>query len=598
MLFCPRALRRALRCGNSRSLLVDLFFILLFILACSVVASHLHGDPPSRGNDIEDEVLAQPNMLQRVIHDDVVKVRRPPEAQLNQPTRRRMEHARMSSRGRKEIDGVSYPLLNSAGNFIPIRRIVHVDLKGGAWRMGFFNETFRMLKLLGATGILLEWEDMFPFSGRLAAAVNGDAYSREQVNQILEGARTNGLKVIPLVQTFGHLEWILKLEQFAHLREAAAYPQVICFSSDEAWQLLQEMIDEVMSVHAKFGMQFFHMGADEVFQIGYCNSTLEAMRRHGSKERAMLWHMARVAEHIKRNADMPVSVLAWHDMLVEVAEDDLRMYRLPDLIEPVLWSYAEDLSQYLSPGTWFALKPFGKVWGASAFKGADGPMRYSSNPIHYIRNNEAWTMQLTANYKDFDLIQGLVITGWSRYDHMAILCELFPVAVPALAMSLESVIEGRMMNAEYPKTSRLLRCTAPVDPGFVVGCQFPGARVYELINEFWSQHEQMRRYVDTDFDFNGWLSEFAIRRLYSSPMYVEKVLRFIEFYLTPMQRLRDELRIEMNKVFFNDTVNEFIETYVEKDVKLLEERRRLGTQIFEQRHFAKRPFVVKPSNGV
>lgn len=51
------------------------------------------------------------------------------------------------------------------------------------------------------------------------------------------------------------------------------------------------------------------------------------------------------------------------------------------------------------------LQPFGKVWGASAFKGADGPMRYSSNPIHYIRNNEAWTMQLTGNYKDFDLIQ-------------------------------------------------------------------------------------------------------------------------------------------------------------------------------------------------
>lgn len=43
-------------------------------------------------------------------------------------------------------------------------------------------------------------------------------------------------------------------------------------------------------------------------------------------------------------------------MLVEVAEEDIRMYKLPDLIEPVLWSYAEDLSQYLSPGTWFALK--------------------------------------------------------------------------------------------------------------------------------------------------------------------------------------------------------------------------------------------------
>uniref|UniRef100_A0A915BDR3 beta-N-acetylhexosaminidase n=1 Tax=Parascaris univalens TaxID=6257 RepID=A0A915BDR3_PARUN len=227
-------------------------------------------------------------------------------ATFSRPTRRRIEPRKTSIK--KEIDGISYPLLNAVGNFIPIRRIVHLDLKGGAFRVELFNETFRTLKLLGATGILLEWEDMFPFSGRLASAVNGNAYTRDQVDQILEGARANGLKVIPLVQTFGHLEWILKLKQFAHLREAASYPQVICFSNDAAWNLLREMIDEVMSVHVKFGMEFFHMGADEVFQIGYCNSTIEAMRKHGSKERAMLWHMARVAEYIKKSSAKPVCV--------------------------------------------------------------------------------------------------------------------------------------------------------------------------------------------------------------------------------------------------------------------------------------------------
>lgn len=42
---------------------------------------------------------------------------------------------------KKQIDGEKYPMLSSNGKFIPIRRWVHIDLKGGAFKVIFcFNQ--------------------------------------------------------------------------------------------------------------------------------------------------------------------------------------------------------------------------------------------------------------------------------------------------------------------------------------------------------------------------------------------------------------------------------------------------------------------------
>ena len=125
------------------------------------------------------------------------------------------------------------------------------------------------------------------------------------------------------------------------------------------------------------------------------------------------------------------------------------------------------------------------MWGASAFKGADHPNRFDSNPIHYIRNHESWTVQMTRVYKDFDYIQGLIMSGWSRYDHMAIMCELMPVGIPSLVMSMETILAGRALSGRYEKSQEVLHCNAPFNPGYVVGCQFPGAKVlcWNLVRE-------------------------------------------------------------------------------------------------------------------
>ena len=53
---------------------------------------------------------------------------------------------------------------------------------------------------------MIEYEDTFPFDGALSFLKSTEAYSRENVRQIIAQAHALEMEVIPLVQTFGHLE--------------------------------------------------------------------------------------------------------------------------------------------------------------------------------------------------------------------------------------------------------------------------------------------------------------------------------------------------------------------------------------------------------
>uniref|UniRef100_A0A914H0G3 beta-N-acetylhexosaminidase n=1 Tax=Globodera rostochiensis TaxID=31243 RepID=A0A914H0G3_GLORO len=488
-----------------------------------------------------------------------------------------------------------YPLLTPEGNFVPSKLWVHFDLKGAPFKVTYFIELLRFVRKMGINGVLIEWEEMFPYKGRLASAVNGNAYSLEEIELVLTEAKLIGLEVVPLVQTFGHLEWVLKLEQFAHLREDPQFPQVICIGASEAFELIKEMIVQVAEVHGRFGMKHFHMGADEVFQLGVCNESIREISNQDGRERTILWHISRVASFIKET--FSVTVLAWHDMLVQMTERDLMDYEMTDKLEPVLWSYAEDLNMYLPFSNWMALKPFKNVWGASAFKGADGPMRFHSNPIHYVRNHESWTDQMTRVYSEFDRFQGLIITGWSRYDHLAILCELFPVGIPTLSMSIETITMGRPLNGMYDKTKELLQCQPPVMPGYITGCQFPGKKIYELVNECFYELGQFRKYFDADFDLNGWASVLAERETFSSPFYIEKVLPNIYMHLSILERIEHDLREELHKYFFAELADEFVLTYMGAQLETLRARKAMGQRILKTKTFARRPFVKYPPVG-
>jgi hypothetical protein len=136
--------------------------------------------------------------------------------------------------GYRPFQQLTYPVINATN----LERFVHLDLKGAAPKVDYYEKLFPFLKQLGATGLLIEYEDMFPYTDRLALISHGLSYSKNDIQRILQLAENNGLKVMPLLQVYGHLEYVLKLKEFMHLREDSRYPQVITPCLEESYKLI------------------------------------------------------------------------------------------------------------------------------------------------------------------------------------------------------------------------------------------------------------------------------------------------------------------------------------------------------------------------
>ena len=147
-------------------------------------------------------------------------------------------------------------------------RIVHLDLKGASPRIEYLKDLLPYLKEMGATGLLIEYEDSFPYWGSISSISSRNCYSKEDIKLILEMSKANSLEVIPLIQSLGHMESVLKLEKFSMIREVPSYPQVSCPTNNQTYVVIRTIIEQIMELHPD--INWLHIGADEVFNLGDC----------------------------------------------------------------------------------------------------------------------------------------------------------------------------------------------------------------------------------------------------------------------------------------------------------------------------------------
>ncbi|CAG2242814.1 HEX [Mytilus edulis] len=192
-------------------------------------------------------------------------------------------------------------------------RLVHLDLKGAPPRVEYLEQVIPLFKKLGATGLLIEYEDMFPYYGDLEEVASQHAYSKEAIYRIQQLAEENSLIIIPLVQSFGHFEFVLKHEKFRSLREVPNYPMALCPSNPDSLMAVCMMIDQVMELHQ--GLRWFHIGADEVYHIGICDKCKKRMHVQNLTQQQLFFsHCKAVLNYIKVKYPS-VTAIMWDDML-------------------------------------------------------------------------------------------------------------------------------------------------------------------------------------------------------------------------------------------------------------------------------------------
>ncbi|KAL4240788.1 hypothetical protein ACF0H5_001576 [Mactra antiquata] len=451
-------------------------------------------------------------------------------------------------------------------------KLVHLDLKGAAPRVDYLEVLFPLLKKFGATGLLLEYEDMFPYSGQLEELAQPYAYSKDDISTILQLAKDNDFLVIPLVQTFGHFEFVLKHEKFQSLCELPGYPSALCPSNPDSLTAVCMMIDQVLSLHP--AIQHFHIGADEVYHLGVCERCKKKMMMENLTVPQLLFaHIRAVCLYIKQKYPH-LTIIMWDDMLRFLELPLLAESGLGNLVELMVWHYLPNF--LLPPDIWDRFsKVFPNIWVASAFKGATGACVYATNVMYHVDNHLAWLGVIDRMKSKFENIRGIAITGWQRYDHYAILCELLPQALPSLAVCLAVINRGTFTADIHEGVTQLLKFQTPLPLNPFNGkdipvCDFPGSDIYIYTTEMLRLEAVYEDFLHSEGRLS-WMNEYHLRRNFTNPMHLEALLGQALKLLGDLKQLQGKFEKSLKTIYFSDTVSEWCGVYLTPKIDKISE---------------------------
>ncbi|MDD5483447.1 MAG: family 20 glycosylhydrolase [Kiritimatiellae bacterium] len=205
----------------------------------------------------------------------------------------------------------------------------HLDFKRAMWKNDYLARFTERLKKWGYNALLLEMEDKFRFAEHPAVS-HGEAWGRAQTSAFAAKCRGRGMDVIPLMQSLGHLEFIVGKKEYAHLREAPDLAKHIDVTNPDAIPFLTKLYDEIIAVVRP--EKYFHLGGDETWALGNSRRCAPLLRKFG-RGGLYLRHMRPLWEHIHQRGLTPV---IWADMVL--SHPDI-LGKIPKYVALMDWNY-------------------------------------------------------------------------------------------------------------------------------------------------------------------------------------------------------------------------------------------------------------------
>ncbi len=191
-------------------------------------------------------------------------------------------------------------------------RSVHFDTKHHLNYTNYYYESIDRLARYKINSITWEFEDKLGYQSHPLVGAP-QAISIDEMAALTKYARERNIEITPLVQGLGHATFILKHQKYASLREVESNRWAFCPLHEGGYQLLFDLYRE--AIEATPGSNYFHIGGDEIGNIGICERCKPTADEKGKFELNLYW-MNRVCEFLTEQGRIPIF---WGDMPFQYA---------------------------------------------------------------------------------------------------------------------------------------------------------------------------------------------------------------------------------------------------------------------------------------
>ncbi len=248
--------------------------------------------------------------------------------------------------------------------------------------------------------LVVEYEDKIPFKTLKFLRHPEYSFSEEEFSQLLSVAREYFVDIIPLQQSFGHLEYVLKYPQYMYLRETPETPGEMCPLRSGALELSKKLLSEMASMHPD--SRYLHIGCDEVWSLG----TSEECKESGkTRERIFIEFVNQLIDHVCSLGKQPI---LWHDMFEHATQEELGLLDKRAIV--AIWLYSGSDMPYNAEKFMDLLDQEGiSYWGCSSVRCWD--RRPEQN--YPVIDNRLLNLELWGKLADKRKLKGMIHTNWA-----------------------------------------------------------------------------------------------------------------------------------------------------------------------------------------